>query len=109
MAVVGAETKVDGGGCARALRRCEVEERRRGKGRKGKGPSALFTRRRDKRQAQESRSPKKWICPRAVSSIFGGSLIKVRYIQFFNEQVMSWRFIIILEDDVMAVYYNHGR
>ena len=33
-AVVGAETKVDGGGCARALRQWEVEERRRGKGKK---------------------------------------------------------------------------
>ena len=57
-AVVGAETKVDGGGCARVLRRREVEEWRRGKGRKGKGPSALLIRRRDKRQARESRSPK---------------------------------------------------
>ena len=57
-AVVGAEAKVDGGGSARVLRRREVEERRRGKGRKGKGPSALFIRRRDKRQARESRSPK---------------------------------------------------
>ena len=53
--------------------------------------------------------PKEWICNRAAALIFGGSLIKVRYIQFLNEQVMSWRFIIILEDDVMAVYYNHGR
>ena len=48
--------------------------------------------------------PKKWICDRVVASIFGSSLIKVRYIRFFNEQVMSWRFIIILEDDIMADY-----
>ena len=47
---------------------------------------------------------KSWICGRAVASIFGGSLIKVRYIRFFNEQVTPWRFIIIMEDDVMADY-----
>ena len=48
--------------------------------------------------------PKKWICDRAVASIFGGSLIKGRYVWFFNKHVTSWRFITNLEDDVMAVY-----
>ena len=57
-AVVGAEAKVDGGGNARVLRRRELEERRRCKGRKGKGPLALFIRRRNKQQARESRNPK---------------------------------------------------
>ena len=53
--------------------------------------------------------PKKWICERAVASIFGGSVIKVRYIRFFNEHVMSWQFIIILEDDAMADYKVHSK
>ena len=35
-AVVGAEAKVDGGGSARVLRRREVEEKQRSKGRKRK-------------------------------------------------------------------------
>ena len=50
------------------------------------------------------KEPKKWICDRFVASIVGGSLMKVRYIRFFNKQVTSWRFTIILEDDVMASY-----
>ena len=47
---------------------------------------------------------KKRICDRAVASIFGGPLKRVMYIWFFNKQVMSWRFTMILEDDVMASY-----
>ena len=62
-----------------------------------------------KRQVRESRSPKKWICPRVVASIFGGSSIKVGYIWFFNEKVTSWRFIAILEDDVMADYKVYAK
>ena len=41
-AVVGADEKVNSGSSARGLRRSKEEERRRGKGRKGKGPTALF-------------------------------------------------------------------
>ena len=48
--------------------------------------------------------PKKWICDTAVALVFGGSLIKGRYLHVFNKQVTSWRFTIILEDDVMADY-----
>ena len=53
--------------------------------------------------------PKEWICNRAAALIFGGSLIKVRYIWFFTKQVTSWRFIIILEDDVMADYKVYAK
>ena len=38
-----------------------------------------------------------WICDRAVASIVGGSLMKVRYIQF------------LITGDVMAVYCDLGR
>ena len=55
---VEAEAKVDDGSSARVLRQHKIEERRRGNGRKGKGPSVLFIRQRDKRQARKSRSPK---------------------------------------------------
>ena len=41
--------------------------------------------------------PKSWICDRAVASIVGGSLMKVRYIQF------------LITGDVMAVYRNSRR
>ena len=54
----------------------------------------------DKWQARESRSPKNGICDSSVASIVGGSLMKVT----ISKQMTSWRFIMILEDDVMAVY-----
>ena len=40
--------------------------------------------------------PKNWICDRVVALIVGGSLMKVRYIQF------------LITGDVMAVYEDTG-
>ena len=53
--------------------------------------------------------PKKWISDRAVASIFGGSLIKGRYVWFLNKQVTSWRFTMISEDDVMPDYKAYAK
>ena len=53
--------------------------------------------------------PKKWICDGAVALIFGGSLIKGRYVWFFNKQGTSWRFTIISEEDVMADYKDYAK
>ena len=49
------------------------------------------------------------ICDSFVASIVGGSLMKAKFRQSLNEQMMSWRFIMILEDDVMAVYKIYAK
>ena len=49
------------------------------------------------------------ICDSFVASIVGGSLMKAKFRQSLNEQMMSWRFTINLEDDVTAVYKIYAK
>jgi hypothetical protein len=96
-AFVDAEAKIDGGDGVRALRRHEEEDEKRHERGKGKGPLALFIRRRDKQPAQESRSPKNGVHDSSVASIVGGPSMKVGYTQ------------CLITDDVMAIYHDPGR
>ena len=71
--------ELQGSGVARlTMRRRGTEEKKR------KEPSRPIYKANGQVACAGIEEPKKWICDRAVASIFGGSLIKVRYIWFFK-------------------------